>query len=385
MLLYNKAFTDVVDVTLQADRIGNQLSPPADVKLRGLVVGTVREVSSTGDGATIELALDPDKVGLIPQGRAGPAAAQDAVRREVRRPRRPRPPVGAALCRGRRHPAGPLRDRDRDRGRPRRPAAAAADAEARAAVHHPQRRLRRPARPRRAHRRQPRGARRLPGRRSTPRSPASRTTSAGLAALAEDYDDGRTRLPRAARQLLRRQPQPGRPASSSWRPSSTPPPARSTSSSDVLRRERAPAGAARRHQPARAGAARPLLARVPLPRRRAWRATSRSSATPSAACSPACTSPSSSPRTTTATSRGDEPRLPRRPRPVLRGAPGPPVPQDDDEYRDGYRDAERAAVDRQPDGSGGARASTPAVSADPARFLAGAPPRRPPSAPSSRP
>jgi virulence factor Mce-like protein len=64
--LYNKAFTPVVKVTLLADRIGNQLSPPADVKLRGLIVGEVRSVSSTGDGATIGLALDPSKVDLIP-------------------------------------------------------------------------------------------------------------------------------------------------------------------------------------------------------------------------------------------------------------------------------------------------------------------------------
>ena len=64
--LYQKAFTPVVRVTLQADRIGNQLSAPADVKLRGLIVGEVRSVSSAGDGATIDLALDPSKVGLIP-------------------------------------------------------------------------------------------------------------------------------------------------------------------------------------------------------------------------------------------------------------------------------------------------------------------------------
>jgi virulence factor Mce-like protein len=64
--LYQKAFTPVVRVTLQTDRIGNQLSAPADVKLRGLIVGEVRSVSSHGKGATISLALDPSKVGLIP-------------------------------------------------------------------------------------------------------------------------------------------------------------------------------------------------------------------------------------------------------------------------------------------------------------------------------
>jgi phospholipid/cholesterol/gamma-HCH transport system substrate-binding protein len=65
--LYQKAFTPVVKVTLKTDRIGNQLSAPADVKLRGLIVGEVRSVSSHGSGATVELALDPSKVDLIPK------------------------------------------------------------------------------------------------------------------------------------------------------------------------------------------------------------------------------------------------------------------------------------------------------------------------------
>ncbi|MBK5307680.1 MAG: MCE family protein [Frankiaceae bacterium] len=65
--LYQKAFTPVVKVTLQANRIGNQLSAPADVKLRGLIVGEVRSVASKGNGATISLALDPSKVELIPE------------------------------------------------------------------------------------------------------------------------------------------------------------------------------------------------------------------------------------------------------------------------------------------------------------------------------
>jgi virulence factor Mce-like protein len=65
--LYQKAFTDVVKVDLKADRIGNQLSAPADVKLRGVLVGEVRKVRSTGTGATVELALKPDKVKDIPE------------------------------------------------------------------------------------------------------------------------------------------------------------------------------------------------------------------------------------------------------------------------------------------------------------------------------
>ncbi|GAA1878533.1 MCE family protein [Pseudonocardia ailaonensis] len=63
---YAGAFRSGVPVTLKVDRIGLQLSDKADVKIRGLIVGSVKQVSTTGDGATIELSLDPDKVGMIP-------------------------------------------------------------------------------------------------------------------------------------------------------------------------------------------------------------------------------------------------------------------------------------------------------------------------------
>ncbi|MDX6198523.1 MAG: phospholipid/cholesterol/gamma-HCH transport system substrate-binding protein [Actinomycetota bacterium] len=64
--LYTKAFTKVVTVSLQTDRVGNQLSNHADVKLRGIRVGEVRSIHSSGQGATIELALSTGKAGLIP-------------------------------------------------------------------------------------------------------------------------------------------------------------------------------------------------------------------------------------------------------------------------------------------------------------------------------
>ncbi|MEU6572342.1 MCE family protein [Streptomyces sp. NPDC046805] len=63
---YQQAFTPVVRITLQADRLGNQLDPRADVKLRGLLVGEVRAVHSDGSKATLDLALDPDEVRFIP-------------------------------------------------------------------------------------------------------------------------------------------------------------------------------------------------------------------------------------------------------------------------------------------------------------------------------
>ncbi|WP_433010118.1 MCE family protein [Kribbella sp. CA-294648] len=59
---YAKVFTDTVDVKLQTSHIGLQLNRHADVKLRGIIVGEVREVSTDGDFATVHLALKPDLV-----------------------------------------------------------------------------------------------------------------------------------------------------------------------------------------------------------------------------------------------------------------------------------------------------------------------------------
>jgi len=66
VLVYTKTFTSTVDVTLRAEEIGNQLVVPADVKLRGIVVGEVRAVHSDGRKATLDLALHPGDVRLIP-------------------------------------------------------------------------------------------------------------------------------------------------------------------------------------------------------------------------------------------------------------------------------------------------------------------------------
>lgn len=64
--LYAKTFTPVVTVFVEADRIGNQLSKGGDVKARGVLVGEVRNVVSTGEKARIELALQPDQVDSLP-------------------------------------------------------------------------------------------------------------------------------------------------------------------------------------------------------------------------------------------------------------------------------------------------------------------------------
>jgi virulence factor Mce-like protein len=63
---YQKAFTDVARVTLETDTAGNQLQEASDVKVRGVIVGDVRAVNASADGATIELAIDPDHLRQIP-------------------------------------------------------------------------------------------------------------------------------------------------------------------------------------------------------------------------------------------------------------------------------------------------------------------------------
>jgi virulence factor Mce-like protein len=64
--VYQQAFTPVVRITLQADSLGNQLDPRADVKLHGLLVGEVRTVHADGTKATLDIALKPQYVTYIP-------------------------------------------------------------------------------------------------------------------------------------------------------------------------------------------------------------------------------------------------------------------------------------------------------------------------------
>jgi phospholipid/cholesterol/gamma-HCH transport system substrate-binding protein len=63
---FKKVFTDTVPVSLQTDRIGSQMQVASDVKIRGLIVGEVSDIRTTGSGATLELALRPEMVTHIP-------------------------------------------------------------------------------------------------------------------------------------------------------------------------------------------------------------------------------------------------------------------------------------------------------------------------------
>jgi phospholipid/cholesterol/gamma-HCH transport system substrate-binding protein len=75
---YEKKFTPTVLVTLKTDHTGNELVANSDVKLRGIIVGSVRSVHvDNGDACidstdptstcvSVKLALDPDRIDLIP-------------------------------------------------------------------------------------------------------------------------------------------------------------------------------------------------------------------------------------------------------------------------------------------------------------------------------
>ncbi|HTZ42878.1 MAG TPA: MCE family protein [Jatrophihabitans sp.] len=75
---YQQVFTKVTMVTLDTDHTGAQLLPESDVKLRGILVGSVRSISTynvpASDGqqpttrARVRLALQPSRARLIPAG-----------------------------------------------------------------------------------------------------------------------------------------------------------------------------------------------------------------------------------------------------------------------------------------------------------------------------
>lgn len=75
---YRQVFTSVTMVTLDTDHTGAQLLPQSDVKLRGIVVGSVRSISTYNvpaeagqpptTRARLKLALNPSRAKLIPAG-----------------------------------------------------------------------------------------------------------------------------------------------------------------------------------------------------------------------------------------------------------------------------------------------------------------------------
>lgn len=65
--IYAKVFVKTTDVTLQLNQAGNQLLKDSDVKVRGLIVGSVKDINVNGDQVDVKLGLEPDKAKLIPR------------------------------------------------------------------------------------------------------------------------------------------------------------------------------------------------------------------------------------------------------------------------------------------------------------------------------
>ncbi|QIG42965.1 MCE family protein [Nocardioides anomalus] len=62
-----KKFTTVTTITIHADRAGLQLEQYGDVRLHGVLVGQVRDVSQDGRQAVITVALQPEAADEIPE------------------------------------------------------------------------------------------------------------------------------------------------------------------------------------------------------------------------------------------------------------------------------------------------------------------------------
>ena len=66
IMQFNQVFTPADHVTVHISRAGLQLLPGSDVKERGIIVGSVESISSTGNGADIKLRLKPSEAEQIP-------------------------------------------------------------------------------------------------------------------------------------------------------------------------------------------------------------------------------------------------------------------------------------------------------------------------------
>ncbi|MEU8708893.1 MCE family protein [Streptomyces sp. NPDC048565] len=64
--VYRKDFTHDATVTVRTTSVGNEMHDNAEVKLRGVVIGEVRDIESEGDGARLTLAIEPDRLGRVP-------------------------------------------------------------------------------------------------------------------------------------------------------------------------------------------------------------------------------------------------------------------------------------------------------------------------------
>jgi phospholipid/cholesterol/gamma-HCH transport system substrate-binding protein len=64
---FNKSFVNYDDVTLTGAKAGLSLPENADVKLRGMIVGEVREVQAEGDEVKLTLGMNPKLIDEVPR------------------------------------------------------------------------------------------------------------------------------------------------------------------------------------------------------------------------------------------------------------------------------------------------------------------------------
>ncbi|GGR85362.1 MULTISPECIES: MCE family protein [Streptomyces] len=64
--VYDKKFTASAPVVVETGSVGNEMHLGAEVKLRGVVVGEVRAIHATGDGARLTLAMKPGALDRVP-------------------------------------------------------------------------------------------------------------------------------------------------------------------------------------------------------------------------------------------------------------------------------------------------------------------------------
>ncbi|HYH34782.1 MAG TPA: MCE family protein [Nocardioides sp.] len=66
LAFFNKAFKPTDTVYLRTETAGNQLAKQGDVKVRGVIVGEITSIDSEGQGAVVEMAIDPDFLPMLP-------------------------------------------------------------------------------------------------------------------------------------------------------------------------------------------------------------------------------------------------------------------------------------------------------------------------------
>ncbi len=64
--LYQKKFSPVAMITVYTGNVGNEMHPGAEVMVRGVQVGEVRQVTANGAGARLELAIQPNALSELP-------------------------------------------------------------------------------------------------------------------------------------------------------------------------------------------------------------------------------------------------------------------------------------------------------------------------------